>query len=99
MVVENTVHDPTMIEAAEARAIAPDAKPHDHDHEHHDQEHDHDHSFEGPEALRIGLDAIAAAGVWFRVWEPFPAISTIGVVGLLIGGWPILKEAFENILE
>ena len=33
------------------------------------------------------------------VWEPFPAISIIGVVGLLIGGWPILKEAFENILE
>ncbi len=31
--------------------------------------------------------------------EPFPAVSVIGVVGLLIGGWPILKEAFENIIE
>jgi heavy metal translocating P-type ATPase len=27
------------------------------------------------------------------------AISVIGVVGLLIGGWPILKEAFDNIVE
>jgi len=23
----------------------------------------------------------------------------IGVAGLLIGGWPIYKEAFENIVE
>ncbi len=99
MVVENTVHRRTMIEAAEARTIARAAEPHDHDRDHHDQEHDHDHSFEWPEALRVGLVAIAAAVVWFRVWEPFPAISIIGVVGLLIGGWPILKEAFENILE
>src|SRR5580693_3779960 len=99
MVVQNTVHRRTMVEAAEARTIAPDAEPHDDDNEHHDQEQDHDHSFEWPEALRIGLVAIAAAVVWFRVWEPFPAISIIGVVGLLIGGWPILKEAFENILE
>jgi Cd2+/Zn2+-exporting ATPase/Cu+-exporting ATPase len=37
--------------------------------------------------------------VWLRVWEPLHAISIIGVIGLLIGGWPILKEAFENILE
>jgi heavy metal translocating P-type ATPase len=99
MVVQNTVHRRTMVEAAEARTVAPDAEPHDDDNEHHDQEQDHDHSFEWPEALRIGLVAIAAAVVWFRVWEPFPAISIIGVVGLLIGGWPILKEAFENILE
>ena len=66
MVVENTVHRRTMIEAAEARTIARAAEPHDHDRDHHDQEHDHDHSFEWPEALRVGLVAIAAAVVWFR---------------------------------
>jgi Cd2+/Zn2+-exporting ATPase/Cu+-exporting ATPase len=48
---------------------------------------------------RISLVALAAAAVWFRLWEPFSAISIIGVVGLLIGSWPIVKEAFENILE
>jgi hypothetical protein len=26
-------------------------------------------------------------------------VSVIGVVGLVVGCWPILKEAFENILE
>lgn len=48
--------------------------------------------------LRIGLVALAAAAVWWRVWEPLPAISLIGVAGLLIGGWPIFKEALENLL-
>ena len=43
--------------------------------------------------------AIAAAAVWFRLWEPFAAVSVIGVIGLVIGGWPIFKEAFENILQ
>jgi len=38
----------------------------------------------------------AAAAVWFHVWEPFPSVSLIGVLGVLIGGWPIFKEAAEN---
>ena len=33
----------------------------------------------------FGLVAVAAALVWFRVWEPIPTVSVIGVVGLLIG--------------
>lgn len=58
----------------------------------------HDHALEWPEMLRIGLVALAAAAVWWRMWEPLPAISLIGVAGLLIGGWPIFKEALENLL-
>ena len=42
--------------------------------------------------------ALAAAAVWFRVWEPFRAVSVIGVLGLAVGGWPIFKEAFESLL-
>ncbi|QHD69584.1 heavy metal translocating P-type ATPase [Sphingobium yanoikuyae] len=75
---------------------------HDHDHDHHDHDddhHDHDHPFEWPEAARIVIVALAAAAVWFRVWEPVTSFSVIGVVGLAIGGWPIFKEAFENILQ
>ena len=45
------------------------------------------------------LVALAAAAVWFGLWEPFPRVSVIGVVGLAIGGWPIFKEAFENVLQ
>src|ERR1700694_3657958 len=57
----------------------------------------HDHAIEWQEMLRIALVAVAAASVWWRVWEPLPAISLIGVAGLLIGGWPIFKEALENL--
>lgn len=48
--------------------------------------------------LRIAVVALAAAAVWFRLWEPFSAVSLIGVVGLAVGGWPIFKEAFENLI-
>jgi cation transport ATPase len=33
------------------------------------------------------------------VWEPFPHISVVGIAATLIGGYPIFKEAFENIIE
>ncbi|OYX30355.1 MAG: hypothetical protein B7Y99_11815, partial [Caulobacterales bacterium 32-69-10] len=58
--------------------------PHGHDQDDHDDEdgHDHEHPFEWQETLRIGLVAVAAALVWFRVWEPIPTVSVIGVVGL-----------------
>jgi heavy metal translocating P-type ATPase len=65
---------------------------------HDEHEHDPHHAFEWPEALRITLVALAAAGVWFRIWEPFLHISVVGVIGLVIGGWPIIREAAENIL-
>ncbi|MHB8384247.1 MAG: heavy metal translocating P-type ATPase [Candidatus Binataceae bacterium] len=48
------------------------------------------------EAMRIIVVAVAALLVWFHVWEPLPRVSLIGVLGVLIGGWPIFKEAAEN---
>jgi cation transport ATPase len=68
-------------------------------HEHNDDDDEgHDHAFEWPEMARIVVVALAAAAVWFRLWEPASAISVVGVAGLLIGGWPIFKEAFENLI-
>lgn len=102
MAVQDAAHHRAPNDTIEARLIAPAAEAHhhdDHDHHEHEHDHDHDHPFEWLEALRIALVAIAAAAVWFRIWEPFSAVSIVGVVGLLIGGWPILKEAFENIAE
>ena len=60
---------------------------------------EHGHGVEWTELVRISFVAIAAAAVWFRLWEPFSRISVIGIAATLIGGYPIFKEAFENIVE
>ncbi len=81
--------------------------PHLHEDSHHSEAKDpltsehseHEHGFEWTEVARIAFVAFAAAAVWFRLWEPFPHISVIGIAAALIGGYPIFKEAFENIVE
>jgi heavy metal translocating P-type ATPase len=67
-----------------------------HDHE----KHNHDeHGFEIADLARVAFVAVAAAAVWFRLWEPFHRVSVIGLAGTLIGGYPIFKEAFDDIIE
>jgi len=60
---------------------------------------EHSHRMDWLSLTRIALVAMAAAVVWFRVWEPYPRVSLIGMLATLIGGFPIFKEAFENIVE
>jgi heavy metal translocating P-type ATPase len=91
------------VPAAHGHSAEQDGHQHDHEghdhHDHHDHDgHDHDHAFEWREMLRIALVAVAATCVGWHVWEPFAAISVIGVIGLAVGGWPIYKEALENLL-
>ena len=66
----------------------------------HEEDHaEHDHPFELVEVLRVALVAFSAAAVWFHFWEPFHRVSVIGLAAALIGGYPIFKEALENIIE
>src|SRR6202795_5073222 len=60
---------------------------------------EHERGLDWIELVRIAFVALAAAAVWFRLWEPFSHISVIGIAAALIGGYPIFKEAFENIVE
>jgi P-type Cu+ transporter len=61
-------------------------------------QHNLGQAFTRLELARILVAALAAAAVWFRLWEPFPQISVIGLTGLVIGCWPIFAQAFENLL-
>src|SRR5271169_5965173 len=80
--------------------IEPDQSPEKHGSKSHDsEEHGSGHRFERVELVRIAFVTLAAAAVWFRVWEPFLRFSVIGIAATLIGGYPIFKEAFENIVE
>src|ERR1700735_1020133 len=69
------------------------------DPDHGSESEEHGHGVEWAELVRIAFVFLAAPAVWFRLWEPFPHISVIGIAAALIGGYPIFKEAFENIVE
>jgi Cd2+/Zn2+-exporting ATPase/Cu+-exporting ATPase len=89
--LEDQALDRTIVPAAHGPS-------HERGDEHDDEHDDHEHAFEWTEMVRIVLVGLAAAAVWFRLWEPVSALSIVGVAGLLIGGWPIFKEALENLI-
>jgi Cd2+/Zn2+-exporting ATPase/Cu+-exporting ATPase len=60
---------------------------------------EHGGTVEWSELGRIAGVALAAAAVWFRLWEPFAWVSVIGLTGTLVGGWPIFHEAWDNLRE
>src|SRR5947209_2216688 len=60
---------------------------------------EHEHHIDGATIARMAIAAVAIIAVWLRLWEPLPHISVIGLIGTLVAGWPIFKEAFENIIE
>ena len=83
-------HSGSLADQAQERTTLPASEAHDRDQE---------HGLELQELAHIAITAIAAAAVWFKVWEPICGISVLGIIGLLAGGWPIFKEAFENLLS
>ena len=93
VILENETHD------HEQRTTASGSAPHQDGHHEHHHEEGHEHGVELIEVLRVVFVALAAAAVWFHLWEPFHRVSVIGLAATLIGGYPIFKKAFENIVE
>src|SRR3990167_5253163 len=64
---------------------------HSHDEEHH-------HAFEAADFIRIGFVGLAIVAALFGFWKNFASFDVISLIAILIGGYPIYKEAFANIL-
>ncbi len=54
------------------------------------------HTFGWIDGARIAVVAIATLVVRLHLREPLTAVA--GIVGVVIGGWPIFREASENLL-
>src|SRR6202048_1605055 len=93
-ILEDPPVRPGVADQNQLRTRVPAAEVHDD----HDDQHDGEQALPWPEAARIAFVALAAAAVWFRVWEPLASVNVIGVLGVIVGGWPIFKEAAENIV-
>jgi heavy metal translocating P-type ATPase len=71
-----------------------------HDHEEVDHhEHDHAHHSGAAEYVRLGLMGIMVVASLTGWWRPFMNRDWLAFVGTVIGGFPIYKEAWENLLK
>jgi P-type Cu+ transporter len=60
---------------------------------------EHKHTLQWRDLNRIIFVAAAAAALWFTRGEPTPFYVGIGVLCAVVGGYPIFREAIENMLE
>ena len=77
-------------------AVEPEQQ-HDDNHNHHDC-HGHNPPLQLVELVRIGFVALACLASLFELWRRFASFDVTALVATLIGGYPIFKEAFENLL-
>jgi heavy metal translocating P-type ATPase len=69
-----------------------------HDHDEHDHEgHDHDHQTGTADYVRLGLMGIIVVASLTGWWRPFMDRDWLAFAGTVIGGFPIYKEAWENL--
>jgi len=59
----------------------------------------HERSFKWREVVRVGFVGVAAAGVWFASHAALPHVTLAGVICAVAGGYPIYREAVENVVE
>ncbi|MDR3475249.1 MAG: cation-translocating P-type ATPase [Devosia sp.] len=82
----------------------------DHHHDDDDGEvgHDHNDSFGGVAMFRIVLTGLCFVAVWLQLPDqPYVSFadqlylpfSWYGLVGLVIGGWPLFEEAWHSLLK
>jgi cation transport ATPase len=64
-----------------------------------DYENDHGHAPNWRDTSRVLFVTAAAGAIWFQGGVRNPYITTGGVICTLVGGFPLLHEAHENITQ
>ncbi len=72
---------------------------HDHHHEHEDHGDHHDHREGWVDWARVGFVAVVLVLVWLGVIPRVNGIDILALAGVLIGGYPIFKEAIADLLQ
>ena len=80
------------------------ANSHHHQHNHepghdHDREDHHDHDEGWLEWARVAFVAVILILVWVQVVPRVRGIDLLAALGVLIGGYPIFKEAIADLVE
>jgi heavy metal translocating P-type ATPase len=70
-----------------------------HDHDHHGYGHDHDHAAGTSEYVRLGVMALIVIASLTGWWRASMDRDWLAFAGTIIGGFPIYKEAWENLLK
>ena len=65
----------------------------------HDHEGDHDHEHSLPDWLRVGFLALVIGIVAWGIVPPYRGVDLVALAGILIGGFPIFKEAIADLLK
>src|ERR1700741_1875451 len=71
---------------------------HDRDHDEHDH-HGHDHDAGANEYIRLGVMALIVIASLTGWWRAFMDRDWLAFAGTIVGGFPIYKEAWENLLK
>jgi heavy metal translocating P-type ATPase len=79
--------------------VAGDVDDHDQHSRAHHEDHDHHHETGIGEYVRLGLMAIIVIASLTGWWRPFMNRDWLAFAGTIIGGFPIYKEAWENLLK
>src|SRR5438132_3966267 len=84
------------IEAAPKREAHDGHQHHNHVHgDHHD--HDHEHAADASEYVRLGLMGLVIVASLTGWWRHWLSRDWLAFAATLIGGFPIFKEAWENL--
>jgi heavy metal translocating P-type ATPase len=65
----------------------------------HAEEHEESHALNWRDLGRVLFVAVAAGAFWFGRNSPIPYFNVIGAACTLVGGYPIYREACDNIVH